>query len=118
MAGFASRFSDATERKIAHQLESRCISADSPSDPRTADAPSQPRHLDHLEIRDFRNIRHIAHGFDQTPASCTVVHGPNGTGKSNLFEAIEFALLGISSRAEDFLSDSNVTTAKARKTQE
>lgn len=118
MAGFVSQFSDATEKKIAQQLESRCISEHSSSDTQPADAPSPPRHLDHLEIRDFRNIRHIEHGFDQTPASCTVVHGPNGTGKSNLFEAIEFAVRGISNRAEHFLSDSDVTTAKARKVQE
>lgn len=43
--------------------------------------------LEALEIRDFRNFRNIACEF---PAAGAVLIGPNGSGKTNLFEAIYY----------------------------
>ncbi|MFQ5746558.1 MAG: DNA replication/repair protein RecF [Gemmatimonadota bacterium] len=40
-----------------------------------------------LEIRDFRNLRNVACEF---PASGAILIGPNGSGKTNLFEAIYY----------------------------
>lgn len=43
--------------------------------------------IDHLKIAEYRNLRAFEIDFDETQ-STTVVLGRNGSGKSNLFEAI------------------------------
>lgn len=57
-----------------------------------------------LHIRNFRNI---AEADISLPVEnpLTVIHGPNGTGKSSLFEALSLALLSSSDRLIQILND-------------
>ena len=52
--------------------------------------------LTHLELRQFRNCELLSLDL---PAGVAVVHGPNGSGKTNLLEAICVAASGDSPRA-------------------
>ncbi|MDX6652137.1 MAG: replication and repair protein RecF [Solirubrobacterales bacterium] len=54
--------------------------------------------LTRVELRGFRNIERA--GVD-LGASITVIHGANGAGKTNLLEAIHFALTGGSCRTRN-----------------
>jgi DNA repair exonuclease SbcCD ATPase subunit len=50
-----------------------------------------PHRLGRLQIKDFRGIRKLEIDLS---ADLTVVHGRNGTGKTSLFDCLEWALLG------------------------
>src|SRR6266567_2138877 len=65
-----------------------------------ADLPSE---LTSLEVQDFRNLGHVRLHFGNSPVSCRVIQGPNGTGKTSLFEALSFALFHSSTRYKAFL---------------
>ena len=70
----------------------------------TRNTPLAPaKVLGSLEVCNFRNLRHIRLNFGLPPVSCRVIHGPNGTGKTSLFEALSLALSGSSSRYRAFL---------------
>ena len=67
-------------------------------------APSAPaKSLDSLEVRNFRNLQQVRLNFGLPPVSCRVIHGPNGTGKTSLFEALSIGLCGSSARYRAFL---------------
>ena len=68
---------------------------------RTPSAPAKD--LDSLEVRNFRNLQQVRLNFGLPPVSCRVIHGPNGTGKTSLFEALSLTLSGSSSRYRAFL---------------
>jgi DNA replication and repair protein RecF len=53
--------------------------------------------LQQVELRQFRNFRHVELDFQ---ASCTLVQGPNGAGKTNLLDAICFLALSKSLRSQ------------------
>ncbi len=54
--------------------------------------PSDPVRLDRVEIQSFRAYR-SPQTFD-VGAAVTVLHGPNGFGKTSFFDAIDFAITG------------------------
>jgi hypothetical protein len=112
MSGFANGFSDELEKRLAQKLEERLVQEKSSHGQGANTAPKQPEQLRKLLVRDFRNIKEIDLYYRDNTTQSAVIHGPNGTGKSNLFEAIEFALRGTSKRAQDFLSDADVSTTK------
>jgi exonuclease SbcC len=58
--------------------------------------------LDTLSITDFRGIRDLQ--LDLSGA-VTVIYGRNGTGKTSIFEAIEWGLLGEVERLEEKCAD-------------
>ena len=62
-------------------------------DESTSQLPS-PFPLGRLTVRDFRSIREA----DVTFSPVTIVHGPNGGGKSSLLEAMELVWAGTSQR--------------------
>jgi energy-coupling factor transporter ATP-binding protein EcfA2 len=66
-------------------------------------AAGSPRELISLEVQDFRNLGHVRLHFGHSPVSCRVIHGPNGTGKTSLFEALSLALFHSSTRYKAFL---------------
>ena len=70
--------------------------------------------LGELEVRHFRNIIEGRLGLRSDGVAVEVVHGPNGTGKSSLFEALSLALFGTSLRMREYLEDTDVP-APARK---
>ncbi|MBI5861291.1 MAG: AAA family ATPase [Rhodocyclales bacterium] len=112
MKGFAEQFSDAMEHRLARQVEARLERAKPDQDIEPNRVPAEPKRLRELSVRDFRNIQEVGLNFSGDVAQAAVIHGPNGTGKSNLFEALEFALRGTSQRAQDFLGDPDIATTK------
>lgn len=72
---------------------------------------SSPRYLERIEIANFR-----AYGDSFTLSlpkgpGITLIHGPNGLGKTTLFDAVEWCLTGRISRFDDYL-----TAAAGRRT--
>ncbi len=72
----------------------------------------EPTVLRRLTIENLRNIASLELRFERAPAA-SVVHGPNGTGKSNLFEALALALSGASSRYIAYLEDRDIATRRS-----
>jgi hypothetical protein len=66
------------------------------------DVPEMPRSLESIEMRDFRNLRNVRFDFGLDPVGTRVIHGPNGTGKSSVCEAISIALFKSSARYRAF----------------
>jgi energy-coupling factor transporter ATP-binding protein EcfA2 len=101
--GFPDLFSDPEQHRraqlILDQLGDFVITTQE-----ARSTPSAPaKVLDSLEVRNFRNLQHVRLNFGLSPVSCRVIHGPNGTGKTSLFEALSLALSGSSSRYRAFL---------------
>lgn len=66
--------------------------------------------LSSLIIKDFRNINHLEMSFDYSDGvTSSVLHGPNGTGKSSIFEALSFGIGKTSTRFLKYLNDKNHT---------
>jgi hypothetical protein len=81
------------------------------ADPGSAPPILGPTSLRRLAVYNLRNIASLELRFHEgTRAS--VVHGPNGTGKSNLFEALSLALSGASSRYIAYLEDRDIATRR------
>lgn len=112
MTGFAEQFSDDLERRLARQIEARLERGKPDQNIKPNGVPSEPKQLSALSVHNFRNIQEVDLHFHGDVAQSVVIHGPNGTGKSNLFEALEFALRGTSQRAQAFLADPDITTTK------
>lgn len=68
--------------------------------------------LNSLEISKFRNIDELKFTFDDKGrgAGAWLIHGPNGTGKSSVYEALSFALCGTSYRCSQYEVDKNDAT--------
>ncbi len=112
LSGFVEEFSNDLEVRLAQKIETKLSREE--SDNRQVDNHrlKEPKEFQTLHVQDFRNLKNIDLFFKQGAAQSAVIHGPNGTGKSNLFEAIEFALRGTSKRAQSYLSDRDVVTTK------
>jgi hypothetical protein len=103
LEAFADLFSDPCQRQRAQLIQDR-LGEFVLATRETRDTPSSPaRVLDSLEIRDFRNLQHVRLNFGLPPVTCRVIHGPNGTGKTSIFEALSLALSGSSSRYRAFM---------------
>lgn len=75
----------------------------SPARVQVAEAPpSSPRELKRIRIKNFRNLRDVRFDLGNNAVSAAVIHGPNGTGKSSICEAISIALFGSSFRFKWF----------------
>lgn len=118
MEGFGTSFKGDLERKLAVDMEALSREGFTPPPPVRGQGV-EPLQLTSLSVREFRNLRELDLDLGPMAVRSAVFHGPNGTGKSNLFEALELALGGTSQRAQDFLKDKDVTTTtKAREYQE
>jgi len=107
---------DEAERRLAGEVAAHLesLGASAPSSHPPAE-PSAARPLSALRIRRFRNLDDVTFAFAEAGATdAAVIHGPNGTGKSNVFEALSIALSGASERFRSFAVDRNVpATARA-----
>ncbi len=113
LTGFGRSFPGDLERTLAGKIEEISRKKSTPASSSLKTEAAAPFQLTSLSIRAFRNLRELDLHLDPSaPVRCAVYHGPNGTGKSNLFEALELALRGTSQRARDFLADKDVTTTK------
>jgi AAA domain len=78
-----------------------------------AGMPTVPA-LTTLEATNFRIIGHGLRALTDplgSPRHIDVIHGPNGTGKSSLFEALSLALFGTSRRLCEYMSDPDIKPA-------
>ena len=112
LTGFSEQFTDDLEHRLARQIETRLERENPDQNINPNTAPAEPKQLSELSVYNFRNIQEICLNFPGDVAQSVVIHGPNGTGKSNLFEALEFALRGTSQRAQGFLDDPDITATK------
>jgi len=69
---------------------------------------THPKDLKSVRVRDFRNIENLEFEFGPELVKSLILHGPNGTGKYALFEAICFGLSQISNRYCEYLKDKDV----------
>ncbi len=112
LGDFTSWFSADLERRLAQGLQARLSQGNASPGEKVSRAPDEPTLLQTFFVRDFRNLENIELQLAGEAVQTAVIHGPNGTGKSNLFEALEYALRGTSTRAEEFFGDTDVGSTK------
>lgn len=73
------------------------------------DKPSdKAKTYEYFSIKNFRNINTLDIPLnDKDTITTSVIHGPNGTGKSSIFEAFSFGLGNTSKRYKTYLEDTN-----------
>jgi hypothetical protein len=109
LSGFASSFNKPAQSDLAGEVVRAMHEFNNASHVVPADGnsvPDKPKTFGSVRIRNFRNLRDARFDFGKGPVSATVVHGPNGTGKSSLCEALSLALFKSSFRYRAF-SDRN-----------
>jgi hypothetical protein len=102
---FGAQFHKPQQRELANEIVDALKDFDSSSNPPGTGAGKgllTPRKIRKIHIRDFRNLRDVRFDFGIPPVSASIVHGPNGTGKSSLCEAISIALFNSSFRYKWF----------------
>jgi hypothetical protein len=109
LARFEDGFSAAGQKEAAAEVSAWLAGqpATSEGDPRHPPADG-PLNVTHLGVRNLRNLKAIDLHFGADTPAAHVVQGPNGTGKSNLFEALYLALSGTSPRFEGFSADKDL----------
>lgn len=114
---FAGEFTEPEQRRRAELIQDQLGEIVAALRATDGTAPAQARPLDSLEVRDFRNLQQVRLHFGLAACSCRVIHGPNGTGKSSLCEALSLALCGSSPRYRQFLdrAERNVTASNRPK---
>lgn len=104
LKGFSESFRDYETRSLALQLENR-IKAFNSQQPEYQKSKLQLENVQTLQISNFRNISDAEIVFSAEGDKTIILHGPNGTGKSNIFEALSLAIGGTSYRANKYLWD-------------
>jgi len=109
--GFSSQFIQKTEKSIAENIEQLAGEFQTNEENHY---PEKPCCLDHFEIRNFRSIKHLTlmPWSSERKAQSWVIHGPNGTGKTSLAEALSLCFFGASSRYHDYLDDPDISSSK------
>ncbi len=105
LAGFVSQFHVPEQCKFAQDII-ETMQRGRTSSNTVGDAnqpPTKPKTIRRIHIRNFRNLRDSRFDFGSQPVSASIVHGPNGTGKSSLCEAISVALFQSSFRYKKFV---------------
>jgi hypothetical protein len=77
-----------------------------------------PIDISTIALENFRNVRSLSLDL-RAPGqivAANVVHGPNGSGKTAILEALSLALGSVSQRYIDYLQDYNVGSADKRRT--
>jgi len=112
---FPNRFSgDAETYKLAAELVQDVLPLDANID--NANPEPNIATLEKIEIKNFRNIGHLDISFpknkERTSAQAHIVFGPNGTGKTSIFEALCLAAGGVSNTLAEYLDDKDVEPRK------
>jgi len=115
LGGFADQFAgDAETRRLASSLVSDALKDFDlhPREEKSSSAgPSDANSLKEIEVRNFRNIRRCLLRFPKDQgrrAQAHVIFGPNGTGKTSLFEAICLGSGGMSKGWESYQADIDI----------
>ncbi len=104
LSGFASSFKKPAQVELAGEVV-RAMDEFNSAALTTVDVnsvPGKPKTFGAIRIRNFRNLRDARFDFGSGPVSASIVHGPNGTGKSSLCEALSIALFQSSFRYKAF----------------
>lgn len=107
---FPEKFAKDTETyRLAEELVNDVLPMQ-PSE--TTDPSSAPtaKSLADIEITNFRNIKqfHLNFPVVKENARAHIIFGPNGTGKTSIFEAFCLATGGVSNTLVDYLDDEDV----------
>ena len=104
LSDFGAHFHNPQQREFANEIVQalKDFEIASKSAVSNLPGPSSARKLRKIHIRNFRNLRDVRFDFGVPSVSASVVHGPNGTGKSSLCEAISMALFRSSFRYKTF----------------
>lgn len=111
---FPNQFSSDIETyKLAQELVSDVL-PDDMTDIAQPDAVPDKEPLKEIEIKNFRNIKHCKLPFwnPEKPAQAHVIFGPNGTGKTSIFEALYLAAGGTSNTLQDYLYDIDIEAVR------
>lgn len=77
---------------------------------------SDTKTYQNISINNFRNINKLEIPLgDENSITASIIHGPNGTGKSSIFEAFSFGLGNTSKRYKNYLEDNNRNRKNAYK---
>jgi len=111
---FSMQFKNPIEVEIAAKIVEQAF-----AEPLTSEAepyPESPNSIQHLSVKNFRNIEScelwLRSPLDENKVVPKVVFGPNGTGKTAIFEALSLALCGTSLRNQEYLKDSDLISRK------
>jgi hypothetical protein len=102
LAGFAKTFSNPEQQELASEVSQALARLRAKPADESTELPETPVPLHSLRVQDFRNLRDVHLEFGFQPVSAHIIHGPNGTGKTSLCEAISIALFGSSQRYKAF----------------
>lgn len=82
----------------------------------TPEVSSDTKTYQNISINNFRNINKLEIPLgDKNAITASIIHGPNGTGKSSIFEAFSFGLGNTSKRYKTYLEDPNRNRKNAYK---
>ncbi|OGA47240.1 MAG: hypothetical protein A3G25_02695 [Betaproteobacteria bacterium RIFCSPLOWO2_12_FULL_63_13] len=109
---FPRQFQKADVRALAESMVNEVLNTRSPET--TDRLPDAPSIVESLEVDHCRNLRHCRLDFTPGPTQTHIVFGPNGTGKSTLFEALSLALCGTSASHRDYLDDKDIPSTKRK----
>ncbi len=100
---FAAGFEPTAQKTLATEVvkESERVGDPALGVPLDSSA-SSPVELRELRILNFRNLSDVRLDFGNEPVGASIIHGPNGTGKSSVCEALSIALFGSSYRFNRF----------------
>lgn len=109
LQGFSLNFKDANVRILAAQIENHLeiLSSQALVNKQNVSLEDKPQSL---KISHFRNIKDFEISFGNEDVSSVILHAPNGTGKSNIFEALSFAVCGVSRRYCSYIEDKDTGT--------
>lgn len=109
--GFSRQFNQKTEKSIAENIEQLARTFQTNAENHY---PERPCCLDNIEIRNFRSIKHLTlmPWNSERKTQAWVIHGPNGTGKTSIAEALSLCFFGASSRYREYLGDSDISSSK------
>ena len=104
LADFATGFHKPEQREFANEVVRTMQDFQGPGHTTGPldQPPEKPQTIRSIQIRNFRNLSDVGFDFGVQPVSVSIVHGPNGTGKSSLCEAISIALFHSSFRYKSF----------------
>lgn len=72
-----------------------------------------------ISVNNFRNINTLniplGDEYNEKSVTASIIHGPNGTGKSSIFEAFSFGIGNTSKRFKTYLEDTNHNRKNAYK---
>jgi len=101
LSGFAHRFEQPEQRELADGIV-QAMHSFGGSALENRERATAARPLRSVRAQNFRNLRDVELDFGSADISAEVIHGPNGTGKSSVCEAISIALFGSSPRYAAF----------------